>query len=224
MNLTTIESINDAFYSDQAQRRFHLQKAAETYDGIAAQLGWTGGSVLALGRSWLSEHLINLGRKVIFPNEITAASKFSMILALDEILTKEEHEQDQRKHITQLVNLLDHDGLFIASLRDFRNSNCHRRPLGDACINNLGHHKIVSQEVNDISANDKQAWTQKLYITIDDRDFHCMRLGKRRTLYFKQLAKYCLDAEVPNFGVLKDLYWRNHLRRSPEHIIYARRS
>lgn len=224
MNFSTIESINDAFYSNTAQRQYHLDKAKDILSSIQNRLGWTNGTILALGRSWLSEHLIELGHQVIFPNELASNSRFSIILAMDEILTKEEHEQDQRKHITQLVELLDKDGLLIASLRDFKNSNFHRRPLGDSCSNVIDHHKIVTLEVNDLSHSDKQSWIQKLYVTVNDNEFTCLNLGKRRTLYFKQLAKYCLDAGAPEFGVIKDTFWRNHLRRSPEHIVFARRS
>lgn len=224
MNLNTIEGINDAFYSDAAQRRFHVDKAKDTLAAITNQLSWANGPVLALRRSWLSERLRELGHDVRFPNTLAGHSRFSLILALDEVLTKEEHEQDQRKHISQLIELLDTGGLLLASLRDFKNSNFHRRPLGDSCFNMLGDLKIITQEVNDINHLDKQAWNQKLYVTVNDGNFTCLDLGKRRTLYFKQLAKYCLDAGAPNFGVLKDTFWRNHLRRSPEHIVYARRS
>lgn len=224
MNLTTIEGLNDAFYSDATQRRFHLDKAKDTLRALEQQLAWSRGTVLALGRSWLSEHLRQLGHDVVFPNNLIGQSRFSLILALDEVLTKEEHEQDQRKHITQLIELLDKNGLLIASLRDFKNSNYHRRPLGDCSYNMLGESKVITLEVNDINHSDKQAWNQKIYVTVDDFDHVCLDIGKRRTLYFKQLAKYCLDAGAPTFGVIKDSYWRNHLRRSPEHIVYARKN
>lgn len=222
MNLTTIESINDAFYSDHMQRRFHVDKAKQIYQSLLGQLAATPKIIMSLNRSWISEALIEQDLPIVFPNTINPGMKFDMILAMDEVLTKEEHEQEQRKHIMQLVSMLNPGGALVASLRDFKNTNCHRRPVGDACMNHIGGVKVVSQEISDLLDNDKQAWFQKMYITVDDSQFTCLNLGRRRTLYFKQLAKYCFDAGAPDFGVLKDNFWRNHLRRSPEHIIWAK--
>lgn len=222
MNFSTIEGINDAFYSDHMQRRFHVDKAKQTYQAVLRQLDTTPGIILSLNRTWISEALLEQQVPLIFPNTIDPGMRFDMILAMDEVLTKEEHEQDQRKHIMQLVSMLNPGGTLIASLRDFKNTNCHRRPLGDACMNHVGGAKVVSQEVSELVDNDKQAWHQRMYVTVNDTQFTCLNLGRRRTLYFKQLAKYCLDAGAPEFGVLKDTFWRNHMRRSPEHIIWAK--
>lgn len=222
MNINTIDAINDAFFADHGQRRFHLSRTKETYDSIVKYIGLNPSKILALHRSWLSEMLLSQGHQVIFPNNIVPGQKFDLIIAVDEMLTREEDEIAQRKHIMQLLSLLASQGVLLSSLRDYRNQNWHRKPLGDSCLNLLQDNKLVTTEVNEINDHDKQLWRQQVYAIANDKDFVCLDIGMRRTLYFKQLAKYCLDAGIIDFGVLKDVYWRSHLRRTPEHITWAR--
>lgn len=216
-----LDSLNNRFFNDNNQRSFYLQKAADLYK---ASLGHVTDPqrILTLGRSWLSEYLIEEGMDVVTPADIDLNDKFDLIIALDEVLTRDGDEQSQKKHITQVASLLNSGGILLSSLRDYRNTNCHRRPMGDACFNILGNENIVTVEINELNAKDKQAWTQKIHVVTNDTDFVCINAGDRRTLYFKQLAKYCADAGADKFGVIKDIYWKGHLRRTPEHVTFAR--
>ena len=223
MPFNSIDELNEAFYRDRNQRQFHLPKAKALYDNILAQLGFAPRNVLALSKSWMSEHLIGTGIEVVFPQDIKSGSVFDIILALDEILTRNCSEADQKKLISQIMQLTAPGGYLIASLRDYRNTNCHRRPLGDSTYNRIGDDDIVTVEVNGLDFKDKQEWQQKMHVVVNDSDFTCLDAGPRRTLYFKQMAKYCNDAGASDFKVSKDLHWRNHLRRIPEHVAFARK-
>lgn len=217
----SLETLNNRFYSDSNQRTFYLQKAEDLYK---ATLGYAPNPqrILTLGRSWLSEYLFEEGIETVTPAQIEAGDKFDLIIALDEVLTRDADEQSQKKHIMQVAGLLKSDGILMSSLRDYRNTNCHRRPMGDACFNILGDENIVTVEINELNAKDKQSWTQKIHVVSNDTDFTCIDAGPRRTLYFKQLAKYCADSGADKFGIMKDIYWKGHLRRTPEHVTYAR--
>lgn len=223
MPFNSINELNDAFYNDINQRKFHLPKAKLVYDSIVAHAGFQPKNILSLSRSWLSEYLTSAGIAVTFPQQLVNNGHFDLILALDEILTKERNENDQKKLINQIMQLTSPGGYLVASLRDYRNTNCHRRPLGDSTYNRIGPDYVVTVEVNDLAPNDKQEWQQKLYVIVNDDQFTCLDAGPRRTLYFKQMAKYCSDAGASDFVVSKDLHWRNHLRRIPEHVAFARK-
>ena len=223
MPFNSIDELNEAFYNDRGQRKFHLPKAKQVYDSIVAQIGFTPRNVLSLSKSWISEHLIEAGRDVVFPDQIAPGAGFDLVIAVDEILTRERNEADQKKIISQIMQLTTPGGYLVASLRDYRNTNCHRRPLGDSTYNRLGGDDIVTTEVNGLDPKDKQEWQQKLHVVMNDQDFACLHVGQRRTLYFKQMAKYCADAGASDFVVSKELHWRNHLRRIPEHVAFARK-
>lgn len=223
-SINNLDSLNELFFSDKLQRKHYLDRTAALFDPIFVELNIKPGSkILALSRSWLSDLLIDRGEDVtVLPAQISSTNKYDLILALDEILTRESDEQSQKKLIVQILNLLSPDGILIATLRDYRNNNYHRRPLGDNIFAQIGRDRLVVTEVNDLDMNDKQRWNQKIHMVVNDQDFICIEAGYRRTLYFKQLAKYCNDSNIDKFGVFKDYFWRGHLRRSPEHIIYAR--
>lgn len=222
-SINGLDDLNDAFYSDKNQRKHYLEKAALLMDAALAELNLKPKKILALNRSWASELFLERGENiVVLPGQIDLNDRFDLILAMDEILTRESDEQSQKKLIMQLTGLLAPGGVMLATLRDYRNVNYHRRPLGDNTFTQLGKDRLVITEVNDLDMNDKQRWGQKIHVVVNDQNFTCLDAGIRRTLYFKQLAKYCHDANLEKFGVFKELFWRGHLRRAPEHLVYAR--
>ena len=218
-----LDELNDLFFSDNNQRKFYLQKAAELIDAAMSEIGCQPKKVLALRRSWVSDLLVKRGLSMtVLPEKIDLTDRYDLILALDEVLTREADESSQKKLIMQILGKLAPGGVMLASLRDYKNTNCHRRPLGDSSFNQLGKDSLVVSEVNELDMHDKQRWYQKLHVVANDSDFTCLETGARRTIYFKQLAKYCSDAEAERFGVLKNVFWKSHLRRTPEHVVYAR--
>lgn len=218
-----INQLNNIFYADREHRKIYLNNATEMITKVTEQLGFEPNKILALNRSWLSELLVSREKNItVLPATIDQTDRFDLILALDEVLTREADEVNQKKTISQLISFLKPGGVMLASLRDYRNTNCHRRPLGDTIFSQIGGDRYVVTEVNELDMNDKQRWFQKYHVVRNDTEFSCIEQGARRTLYFKQLAKYCHDANAAEFGSIKDGFWRNHLRRTPEHLIYAR--
>lgn len=222
MKFNNLDSLNNLFYNDSYYRKVHLQKAKSLYENVTNELGLAPASILALGRSWLSEYLIEENYNVSYPRDIQVGAKFDLVIALDEVLTRDSDEVSQKNHITTIASMISSNGVMLASLRDFKNTSCHKRALGDACFHNLDKSEIVTVEINKLNNKDKQNWSQYLHVTVDDKEFSCIDAGPRRTIYFKQLAKYCADAGVEQFGILKNVYWKGHLRRTPEHVAYAR--
>ena len=221
--INNIEEINDLFYADREQRKNYIQSARDVFDKVKTQLNVEPDRILALNRSWFSEMLIAQGKDVlVLPSALNPDDRFDMVLATDEMLTRTDSEIEQKNIIQQLVSLLAPGGVLLVSLRDFKNTYCHRRMIGDSCFAQINRDRYVITEVNEPSSQDKQKWSAKYHVVVNDQDFSCLEVGSRRTLYFKQLAKYCSDSGVTDFGNIKDGYWRNHLRRMPEHLIYAR--
>jgi len=219
----SIDELNQAFYGDRSYKNLYMPKAKQIYDSILDQIGLRPKSILCLTRTWISEYLQESDKDVMFPNTITNNDGFDLILGFDEVLTRERNESDQKKLIQQIMQLVKPNGYLIASLRDYRNTNCHRRPLGDSIFARLNDDDVITVEVNGLDRHEKQAWRQKLHVIVNDSEFVCLDLGHRRTLYFKQMAKYCMDAGASDFSVSKDLHWSNHLRRIPEHLAFARK-
>lgn len=178
--------------------------------------------ILSVNENWATQFLREQGLSVTILSEADKNKKYDTIIAVDETLCRYSSESLQKQGISTLLGFLAADGLMLVSLRDYRNGNFHRRPLGDTVLNVIDSEDIVTVEINQLSEQDKQSWNQKMYYIKNNAEFQTLNCGDRRTLYFKQLAKYCSDHGVNGFGVYKDIYWRGTWRRTPEHLAWIK--
>jgi len=208
-----------AFTSTGLQSQY-INKAQSTIIDAFKKLNHHPKNVLTINESWASIALRDQGLDVSTVSEIKADSKFDTILMLDESVCKYPSENTQKQDILKMLSYLDTNGKAFFSFRDFRNGNYHRRPLGDTVINTIDGEDFVTLEINEQIGHDKQAWNQKMYLIKNHNEFSTIDCGQRRTLYFKQLAKYSFDAGFTDFGVFKELFWKGTWRRTPEHIAW----
>ena len=148
--------------------------------------------------------------------------KYDTVLALDEYFTYADSEQSQKKLIDDAAKLLTPGGILLASMRDYRNNPVHKRNLGDSSYININSTHYVVVEINRPDTIGNQSWHQTNFVIENDDAATAYELGNRRTLYFKQLAKYCNDAGCKQFGVLKEHFWKSPWRRSMEHIAWSK--
>lgn len=176
--------------------------------------------ILSLNENWGSLFLKEQGLSVTLLSEVNPNKKYDTILALDETLCRFSNELQQKQAINNLLDILAPKGLMLVSIRDYRNGNFHRRPLGDTVLNEIDGEEYVTVEVNHHKTHDKQSWEQKMYFIKNHQDLKIINCGDRRTLYFKQLAKYSNDFKDVKFGIYKEIFWRSTWRRTPEHIAW----
>lgn len=179
--------------------------------------------VLSVNENWATLFLKEQGLSVTLLPESNSNKKYDTILALDETMCRFSSEAAQKQAIVSLLNSLSPGGLMLVSLRDYRNGNFHRRPLGDTVLNEIDGEEFITVEINQHNAVDKQCWTQKMYFIKNHKELETINCGERRTLYFKQLAKYSSDVENAKFGIYKENFWRGTWRRTPEHIAWIKK-
>lgn len=180
-------------------------------------------NVLSLNENWATIFLKEQGLDVTLLQDIDSNATYDTILALDETLCRFNSEATQKQAILNLLNHLSPNGLMLISLRDYRNGNFHRRPLGDTVLNEIDGEEYVTVEANSLDPVDKQAWNQKMYLIQNSQNLEVINCGERRTLYFKQLAKYSADYGNTRFGIYKDIFWKGIWRRTPEHIAWIKK-
>jgi len=144
-------------------------------------------------------------------NDIT--EPVDIVLALDEYLTYASSEQDQRDALAKLKNITG--GTLITTLQDYKNAAPHKRNAVDSVTSN--DHIVVEQNILD--KINRQNWQTHIYFIENQRDFTVLDAENRRTMYFKQLAKYSSDLNGTGFTVQKNLLYRGFYKRSYEHII-----
>jgi hypothetical protein len=210
--------INDV-WQDASTSNFAVKKAQRQLSQIFLELNHT------------PKHVINLG----YPNAASVSleasgisvdckpnKKYDTVLALDEYFTYVDSEDHQKQIIADAARLLNPGGILLASVRDYRNNPVHKRNLGDSSYININNTHYVVVEINRPDPSNNQSWHQTNFVIENDDAATAYELGNRRTLYFKQLAKYCNDAGCKQFGVLKEHFWKSPWRRNMEHIAWSR--
>lgn len=152
-------------------------------------------------------------------NEVPALAKsFDCVVAADEYFTFATSEEQQR----QLVNLCCGltNGLLVTTLKDYKNQDFKSKEFSQpSCIRSSGQ-SVVYLEHHEYDLRDRNTWNTNLF----ELGQNLQRHGPfaRRTMYFKQLAKYTKDAGAQDFLIHKDLMYKSSIRKNYEHVISIR--
>lgn len=142
--------------------------------------------------------------------------KYDIIIALDEYFTYADSEQEQRRLLDELAGYTT--GWLITTLQDYKNFAPHKKNQVDASSYNSEHNYIML-ESRIANKTDKQVWDHYFYCIKDHLNLLTIGAIKRRTMYFKQLAKYSSDAGSNQYVIQKNLLYKGFFSKNFEHII-----
>jgi hypothetical protein len=151
-----------------------------------------------------------------FVDNLNQAGSVDVCLALDEYFTYAASENEQRDLLDQIKKVLD--GYLITTLQDYKNNAPHKRSQVDASNSN----NIIIVEENILDRNNKQNWFTNVYFIENHSDLTVLGPIPRRTMYFKQLAKYSSDLGGSDYVIQKNMLYRGFFKRNYEHIITMR--
>ena len=142
-----------------------------------------------------------------------------LCLALDEYLTYAETEQDQRDRLNQLKDSTS--GWLITTCQDYKNAAPHKRSQAESTTHHHNSDYIVIDQTNWDKIN-RQNYHNYIYMIKDNHDLTVLGPEMRRTMYFKQLAKYSSDLNSTDYMIQKNLLYRGFFKKHYEHIISVR--
>lgn len=216
------EKFVEFFWNNYEDSRYIAQRIKTQFDQIFLELNHRPSEILLLGyKNALAIDYAANG--ISFDTDLSLDKKYDTVLALDEYFTYSDSEQSQRQSVDRVLGKLSRGGIMLTSIRDYRNNPVHKKFLGDTSYVTVDDTVHVVVEKNTPSAADRQSWQQTNYvINTVDHSTEAYTAGHRRTLYFKQLAKYCNDAGCNQFGILRENFWKNPIRKNMEHIAWTR--
>lgn len=156
--------------------------------------------------------------KYIAPQDLSG-KKFSVVVAVDEYLTFADSDLVQRDRVNLLCELANE--FVVTTLRDYKNQDYKDREFSQPiAVRNLAEKKIYFEhyEYDNI---DRNACLGTSYC-VDDDSITVIGPFARRNMFFKQLAKFSLDAGARNFLVHKNLMHKSVIKKNYEHIITIR--
>jgi hypothetical protein len=145
-----------------------------------------------------------------------AGKKFQVVVAADEYFTFADSDQQQRELVEQLAAVTS--GIIITTLRDYKNQDFKDREFSQPImIRDTATNKIYLEHY-EYDIKDKNASVSRTYVisgTVSDQHGPFAR----RNMYFKQLAKFSIDAGAQHFYVHKNLMYKSVIKKNYEHVI-----
>ena len=231
----TNASVNALKFNPRSQDA--IDKKQEILSGIAHHYQSNPTSILFVGFSPL---ILGVTYKQIFVTNITEETKnflnasdikytyidtvdlhnykkqFNWVIAGDEYFTFAQTEEDQRKSIELMASLAK--DLIVTTLRDYKNQNFKEREFSQPLA--VYNHKdsLLFLEYHKYEYSDKNAWETVVY-ELNGPDVKMYGPFPRRSMFFKQMAKFSLDAGAKEFYVHKNLMYKSLIKKNYEHVI-----
>lgn len=143
--------------------------------------------------------------------------KFDVVIAADDFMTYLETEEEQIEACEQLIAITSQ--LVIVTARDYKNLPQHHRQFDEPLAFEYEDDKdVVMFSRRKWNKSDRQTWQNYMY-AISEEGTHILGPINRRTIYFKQLAKYMHDCGVSDYKVQRNLLYKPLFTKHYEHII-----
>jgi len=141
-----------------------------------------------------------------------------VVVAFDEYFTFAESDQAQQEQIGLFCSVSRE--FLISTLKDYKNQDYKDREYSQPVLVRNGTTKKTYIESHDWDLRDRATWKTTVY-EIDQTSNELVAFGplNRRTMYFKQLAKFSLDSGAGNFTVHKNLMYKGLVKKNYEHVI-----
>lgn len=142
--------------------------------------------------------------------------KFDLIFAVDEFFTFCNSEDEQREIIKKFCHITN--SCIVTTLKDYKNIDFKYREFSEPAIIRTDDDINSFTEIHNWSMDDRYCFDTYTYQLRKNSAEH-MGNYKRRTLFFKQLAKITSDAGSTNFLVHKNLMYKSLIKKNYEHVI-----
>lgn len=168
-------------------------------------------------REFLSKYNVNF--TYIAPEELgNYRKKFQVVVAMDEYFTFADSDLAQQTAIARICSLAT--SFVISTVRDYKNQDFKEREFSQPALVRNGNDTKAFVESHDWDLKDRTRWSTMVY-EIAEPDSVMIPYGKfeRRTMFFKQLAKFSMDAGAVNFLVHKNLMYKSLIKKNYEHVV-----
>jgi len=216
---------------DIVQKKQEILSAISThYNTAPASTLFIGFSPMILGNACKNISVTGLtedGKKYLDSNGIKYTyissddllqykKSFSWVVAGDEYFTFAGTEEEQRVGVEAVADLAK--DLIITTLRDYKNQDFKDREFSQplAVYNHKSSRLFVEHHNYDF--NDKNSWATTVY-ELEGETASMYGPFARRSMFFKQMAKFSIDAGAREFYVHKNLMYKSLIKKNYEHVI-----
>lgn len=146
----------------------------------------------------------------------TYQKQFQCVVAMDEYFTFATSDQEQQDKIAKICNLAT--AFVVSTIRDYKNQDYKDREFSQPVSVRNNKDTRIFLENHDWDLKDRTLWNTMIY-EIEGSSLKTYGIFDRRTMYFKQLAKFSMDAGAVNFLVHKNLMYKSLIKKNYEHVV-----
>ena len=170
----------------------------------------------------IQKYLQNAGTKFVYlPKDKLALykKKFDSVIVLDEYFTFASTDNEQRARVLEICELASE--YVITTCRDYKNQDFKDREFSIPALIKNSQSNNIFLEFHDHSTTDRNQWQTNVY-QISNSHLTVNGPYDRRSMFFKQLAKFSHDAGAVGFNVHKNLMYKSLIKKNYEHVISIR--
>jgi hypothetical protein len=142
--------------------------------------------------------------------------QFSWVVASDEYFTFATTEQQQLSKVQAISDLTQE--VIITTLRDYKNQDYRDKEFSQPLAVRNGSESKVFLEYHEHDYSNRTAWNTTVY-EMQGSETKVSGPFPRRSMFFKQMAKFSIDAGAKQFYVHKDLMYKSLIKKNYEHVI-----
>ena len=146
----------------------------------------------------------------------TYAKSFSWVMATDEYFTFANSEDHQLGKVQTLSRLAK--DLLVTTFRDYKNQDFRDREFSQPLAIRRDGESKVFLEHHEHASHDRNVWKTMVY-EMNGQNVTTSGPYNRRSMFFKQMAKFSMDAGAKNFYVHKNLMYKSLIKKNYEHVI-----
>ena len=147
---------------------------------------------------------------------VAQGKQFDWVIAPDEWITYADTEEDQKQMLSQ-VSKIARKGLFT-TIKDYKNMYANQRYFEEPFVLRTDTGDAILIRKREWLQQDRQAWWQQNYVIHNEKLMTCP-WTKRRTMYFKQLAKFTADLGAHSFTVEKQNMYKPAFSKTFEYVV-----
>jgi len=148
--------------------------------------------------------------------QIAQGNTYDVVLGLDQLMTYCSSEDEQKALIGHIAKVTK--GTFITSLVDFKNQTSQSRMSDLPLTINIEGKQNLFVNHRTWNVQDKQSYINN-WLWIEEDELKGTSQTKRRTMFFKQLAKFTTDSGATGFTVHKNVFYKPLINKTFEHVI-----
>jgi hypothetical protein len=143
--------------------------------------------------------------------------KFDSVIAFDEFFTFAKTDDEQQQLIKLICSLARQ--VVISTVKDYKNQDFKDKEFSSPAVIRNGAENKLFLEFHNWNFKDRANWDSYTYEIDTSNGFVSHGPFARRTMYFKQLAKFSNDAGAVHFQVHKNLMYKSLIKKNYEHVI-----